>query len=522
MGVCAEIRHQILRGKAEVVAADAVYVGTKLVSKAVVHRPATHEFASAAFTTATTKKEFEYVRMKKPGFIIVDYLIDFRGVNDKVEWRLRDLFKQFMRHVDNELLRDPLCDTIIMVCDDKTNVNKDKAPTQKARAIAQMKSDRANGVAECTEYRLAKGHEHDWKLSEMGLEYTSETMDKKPLKVVQEKVDLRSLKKLDKTNKRLWDAFRDMAIEELRGNEAMRGKTFIFDYDNDKGAYHIDDGASTISGSNPYPAHNLGEADPAVFWWIDYMRQRRPELVEAHIVTSDTDMIPLYCLYHVNVMHREAFGECDASERYMPGLVLWHMDKAGTVCDLRMMAELIMAKGDMTLRRFALFCIMCGNCDYVTSQTKALYSYNMGPRKIYAKMIEVQKEIDRMRHEHQRLSIPMSYTSEVDFFRMFIACVHYGDEMKCNNSNSWLENMDFIEGCELGKVQEAERDASLEACLNVDDDVRLNVISASVTLKRKREDPPPIKGAKPSQLTVKRIAEMVSNNYHYWNSAITV
>ncbi len=269
-----------------------------------------------------------------------------------------ELFRFFWAPVQQRLLKGPLL-SYVMVCDDPENVPLRKAKTQQKRITLAEKSEASHNMAPAVAYP------EGWRLEDDGVVY-SESPD--GMQVV-ENIDPRRLKKSDKSGKALWRAFLPLIAERMRA--APDGRTFVFDFE--AAGPRVFDNSGAVPDCCAERKHDLGEAEPALMWWMDHWTDGKsidfppPEALDFHLFTTDTDVIPLFLLSH------------EARRRPTDG-VYWHRveesaKKSSVLVDLNWLRERLAANCDMdNLNVLALACILCGT-DYTF---KTEYAHGFG------------------------------------------------------------------------------------------------------------------------------------------------
>jgi hypothetical protein len=407
-------------------------------------KSASLQYAAAAWVHAQVPEMSAFPsheeRIAKRYVWLDDYLIRFRAIDTSQLYTLEELFARFWEPVRRSLMdKQSTCSAYVMICDDRVNVPKSKAPTQIKRAQASSRTE-----GESVPYPAPHTSVHmddssdwvtvhsEWQLVPGGIRYSTD------FNTVEEKIDLRRLRLSDRSGKKLWLAFLPL-IETAMREDCPEGRYFIFDFDA-TGAHWFDSDGNTVVAKEPH--HALGETDPALIWWTEYVSQRHfmddddtnlcsaaaifghiedddcyaqtpmPDMwtpPQVHIRTTDTDVIPLFCLYYAKtkrtMIKPSAFGFTTtclyAAQSFEPRRlvkgqgIFWHNDvRSGSMIDLDLMAESIKLYSGLTLGVFALFCISCGNCDYVPAESKALYAKGSGVLKILDAFQKMPKSPD--------------------------------------------------------------------------------------------------------------------------------
>lgn len=253
----------------------------------------------------------------------VDYLTSFRGLSPTDGFTLQQLANHLTSHI-----QDAVC---WLVCDSRLNVPKLKRGEQASRAAATARADAAKGLAPAVAYP-AGAH-----FDEAGLVCYPDDEDE-----VTEPIVLRRLAKTRHVTRtadplqysnlgnELWDALVPYVTAWIKRGGSPACKQFIFDFD-PRGAY--DFRRDTLGDAGPVrinEPHNLGEAEPALFFWAKKFDGRVDGI---HLRTTDGDVVAIYASYH-----QERTLEQKARTRFW-----WHCDH-DTVVDLGMLIEHLMVK----------------------------------------------------------------------------------------------------------------------------------------------------------------------------------
>lgn len=224
-------------------------------------------------------------RLRPRRLFIQDTLIYFRQRDTATRYRLSaegntpSLFGAFWA----EIRAASACENavFIAICDDKRYVPHRKGSTQAKRAERGRRDDATKGLDEAEPYPPG------WKLVDAGVALPGE---EEP-----QLIDLRRLRASDPTLRSLWQAFVPLI------DRAMAAQTdpftFIFDFDADTGPVAW----KSMDGRCHGPKHHLGEADPAMIWWLHYaltVMTTSDDSLLLHMLTTDTDLVPLYLLWH--------------------------------------------------------------------------------------------------------------------------------------------------------------------------------------------------------------------------------
>jgi hypothetical protein len=236
------------------------------IKKMLRNKLAPQSFQSvAAWWKAMTAQSRAYVCLE-------DYLIRFKRIPaecspDSLEVLFLFMWKRVEQHLSAPHGR---CNTYVLICDDRSNVTRLKSATQAKRAAQSQTTDARKGLD------AAEPYDDNVCLSDLP------------------RVDLRRLAVSSvAVRQQLWTAFDPFIRRAI--TRCPAGSCFIFDFDRKGAIYYHQDGRVE---RNVDP-HNLGEADPALIWWLHNLPsgvQRRTH--DVHFFTTDTDVIPLYLLYH--------------------------------------------------------------------------------------------------------------------------------------------------------------------------------------------------------------------------------
>lgn len=385
--------------------------------------------------------------LTRRGGWIEDFLIYFRGIDGDRVITLNTIMDEFWRNIELTLCdRASQCDFYITICDDRDIVPRMKAATQEKRtAVAEKASEKkkveAGVTAEEVEYDVSQDDidSGNWELTNDAVRFNVNGDESQPVEM---KLRLNSLRKIDKSQKRLWQALIPYITARMSEASIPEGRVFIFDFDDSKGAVWFDHtGARNFERMEPH--HYLGEAEVAMAWWMRYvctpgthprrvMERHMEGLkemfdsssmsdasmpasqssttsassgvsstssdsssssssssissvsssaslwrgVEIHLRTSDSDILPICML--------SAMDNFD-NQTPLPSTIFWHNSNDGMV-NLSRVAHLLFNERAMSIRFFVIFCIMCGNNDYMTAEEKKLYSFRIGVPGIYAAM----------------------------------------------------------------------------------------------------------------------------------------
>jgi hypothetical protein len=272
--------------------------------------------APAAFQPASSWR-----RGERPYVAVLDYLTKYKALPRDKPYSLLELFAWFWGMIMPHLLpASSACQAFVVVADDKSNVTRHKGLTQRARVATSLASDERKGL------EPARAYPADAVLVAGGVD-TGEGV---------EKIDLRRLGLSRHLS--LLDAFFPLIFTAMRAVRPERN--LILDYQKD--GVWVFDGSSSLPVRfvcEPDVMHNLGEADPALIWWAHFFRLSP---YDVHLLTCDTDIIPLWCLYPHTLTHQGVF---------------WHPDNEEMV-DLARMAQC--ANDRYGIERFALACMVAG------------------------------------------------------------------------------------------------------------------------------------------------------------------
>lgn len=243
-----------------------------------------------------------------------DYLTRFKELNNDAMHSIESLVDHFMRTVERWLFNAflPVL-AFIVSCDDRTYVTHWKKREQATRAHKSPRHVEA---------------------------YT----DDDPLDP--SAIDLLRFKKTDPTDKWLWRVMLPLIARRMAKRCPRDGRVLVFDFDQTLGPVVIRaDGTYTVERNNK---HQLGEADPAAIWWMERFAPHRSD-IDYHLLTTDSDLIPLYLFYHEWAVRRDQ-------------RVFWHTPRRpGVMADFRRMAELIHVRVALPRTWFAgVFCIVSG------------------------------------------------------------------------------------------------------------------------------------------------------------------
>jgi hypothetical protein len=285
--------------------------------------------------------------------VLDDYLIRWRSIPSApgTFYTLLELFWRFWGPVrQSEGL-------YVMICDDKSNVTKSKVRTQLARIAQVVAAEEKKGID------APEPYPEGWMLVPEGILLPSG-------EGVPEPIELRRLA-MSKPGTKVWEAFLPLIEEQLR----RYPRDFIFDFSRDRGPVVFSRDGSI---NHDQYAHKLGEGEAAMIWWIRTLleekktivkkRKREDESVpEFHLVTTDSDMIPLYALYAYK--HRS---------RVAP--TYWHRGDEGTCVDMNAMLDAVKEQWPgTTLRQFSVACMLGGD-DFMD---RSAYSKGLGATKVF-------------------------------------------------------------------------------------------------------------------------------------------
>lgn len=394
MGISLEIKRVVLRT-----------VHATISASSSTKRKAGTGWAETAWSSISLDTRTRDTELRERRVVVLDdFLVRYRAIFDAMYYTLDELFAIFWNKVEKALFApNSICDTYVMICDDRANVPVFKSDTQTSRRVALARVDAAKGIAPPEPYP------DGWHFDAVGITF----LDPARGTPVSEKIDLRRLRVSGGGGKPLWNALA-ARVEAAMWNGRARlraGRTvqFVFDFEASGAqwwrAVASDPTPCIVRCRGCEPSHSLGEADPALIWWINYLTPAEGACnVAFYVHTTDTDVIPLWLLYE---HEQEARTENYASLTPLPSAYLgetpekldaywqsvlarphdsdmppsrvrdvyWVSSKEEMV-DLPVLGACVASH--MARDMFAFFCLACGNCDYVPAEMKKRYSFGIG------------------------------------------------------------------------------------------------------------------------------------------------
>jgi len=341
---------------------------------------------------ATAWVEREEASVSKWRVMVDDYLIRYQalfnggpkeGEEKKTRFTHAELFDKFFWPVRRALFGSGAkFQSYVMVCDDRSNVPKFKQAEQQRRVAAIKKAEAKKEVAAAEPY--AEG----WDIGSAGITFSEPEGSDKELEEHlipdladmvlaclsssgnkdEAEIDLRRLKVSDPTGKRLYESFLPLIAEEMK-ERAPIGTTFYFDFDKAGPILFDSEGAYTLQADL---AHNLGEADPALMWWVDNhppLLTSGDEPIDYHVQTTDTDFSAIYLLNH--------------DDRQRPQDNVFWQRSPDQFVDMRILADRVVHNSKTTLRVVGAWMILCG-CDFLPRESYAFRLIHVVPKILTA------------------------------------------------------------------------------------------------------------------------------------------
>ena len=311
----------------------------------------------------------------KPHALVEDYLIRFRGLSTIDKYSLAELFGRFWSRVHSHLA-SPTCEIYVVVCDDRTNVTDMKAHTQGKRVEAAKRSDARNGLEKPEFYPV--GTVFTSEVFQVPAEFgfvagcqRAQPHDPSSPWVVKggvrlpdgtlEPICLRRLA-MSRAHLCLWTAFYPYIRHRMLG--VGHPCWFVFDHLKEGSVWFRSQAAlPERSGMDP---HDLGEADPALIWWLHFLQDKAlhgQAPIDVHLFTADTDLLPLYCYY--------APHQRTGTHAY------WHYDNE-VIVDLVAMAKAVTVSSRLPLDLYADL-LLWGGDDLLDKQ---VYAKGFGARHL--------------------------------------------------------------------------------------------------------------------------------------------
>lgn len=301
---------------------------------------------------------------------IDDFLTRFRALQacslDR-QWYLHELFDQLVC----SYLKRTQPTIYIMIIDDSTNVPQQKKETQAHRVEAMRLLDERMGRDKPVFYPTGSTFHHA-----EGVLMPDGTREPT--------IDLRRIHK--GVHQNLWLALRQY-IETQQSWMADYLVKFVMDCDQ-RGPYVLEVSADKQPQhwkQNHEWNHNLGEADTAIIWWTHFVSAADTNI---HIQTIDTDLIPIYCLYH---SQHSALPRCNIYWHYRDTCKNVADEDRDVVVDLQKMVESIQSCQDLPQalrdpRMFALACLLCGH----DNLNRGHYANRVSTTKIFETVANMQ------------------------------------------------------------------------------------------------------------------------------------
>lgn len=327
----------------------------------------------------------------RPYAVCEDWMLRYKALDAMRMWRLFELFAIFWAPVRRHLC-DPTtaCLLYIMVADDKRLVPHYKRQTQTKRAVQASQSHAKKGIAPAEAYPPGIRFDADGGGGVVMPDDERDLIDLRRLALSTRGSWSRGPLSLD-----LYRAFFPLIVAAMR--RVPDGRYFVFDFEHEGPVWFNNRGAFYQVRAQ---AHLLGEADLALFWWIERLRASplpptqimspatTPATVEAasrnrpvvaHVYTRDTDFLPMWLLYHERFV---------SGERTLASVV-WHPEPLSTDqewVDMALLGEGVKASLHLETREYALAIMLAGN-DYIDKRLHAHY-FN------FDKIVEAVREAD--------------------------------------------------------------------------------------------------------------------------------
>lgn len=293
------------------------------------------------------RSEFQ---IEAPSVALIDYLTTIYGVDQAVCYTIDVLFDHFWQQADARVLAG--CRDVVFLCDAQSNVPPHKGSEQDKRRVSAKKADVKKGLEEAIPY--PRDAVFDLNGSGM-IHYTLDGT------TIIEPICLRRLRLSKQLRTLLWQTF----VQRIKHRVSGLGHhvTIWFDFDpTGPWRFHRKSGVVIGGGEDGTDdpveathhtelAHYLGESDPALFWWAHYFQQQQPPPSQVHLLTNDSDMMPLATLYQLR-------DRCPVKSS-----IFWHCDNK-IIIDLTRFYALMTRGLGVTPMQFVFWCIYCGT-DYL-------------------------------------------------------------------------------------------------------------------------------------------------------------
>lgn len=309
----------------------------------------------------------------------------------------RELLNAFVREISETFARFPAT-VFVSVFDDQDNVPAEKRETQAKRAIRSKHEPYPHGSMIQDEGIAVPGAQNV------------------------ERLDLRRIMRSRHLRKSVWSYFRDNLCSTWIGRGRLaNGTRVLFEYEKEGPYIYTADLYKTLQLEASEPekafAHDHGEADRSVFYWVCTQFRRKHCVIR----TIDTDVIPIAFL-QIPTRLRDAEDHGD---------ILWQ-DRDQFV-DLRLLRRSTLASLALTDVAFAFWCCVCGT-DFVK---KEWLSFGIGTEALLDATQKHGIDIDTLWRD------PTSaFASKVDLVTRFLATLYFECDPKTRRVMDALSGAD--------------------------------------------------------------------------------
>ncbi len=305
-------------------------------------------FPAAVHAVKSTvwQKEQLYINPRRVA-AIQDTLTVYQAMDKAETVTVHDIARRLWAKAE-ELVARPgtVCDIFVSAIDFSPNVPKLKEATQVERVAASVKTYQAQGLAEVVPYP----NEASFDAETGKIVYVDESGATR-----KDYICLRRLGMTKRVRAKLWPMLHEYFIARM--GWAVRGRVFYFDYDaSGPWQFTTKDFKDVEVVHRTDLAHELGEADPAMMWWLKFLQRER---LDVHLLTTDSDLLPLYLAY---------------ASRSVPvsRSTVWWVYDADTALDFSYLYEHMQSRLGVHPLLFVLVCIVSGT-DFVKKSLTTNY-----------------------------------------------------------------------------------------------------------------------------------------------------